>query len=69
MDKTETLDDSNFAFLFYNYAVYLYFKKQYSKSLRIIDKLYYQFNELLDVKLLKNVSLIHADLLVQLRQV
>jgi hypothetical protein len=69
LDKVETLEDSTYSILFYNYAVYLYANKQYSKCFKIIDKLYYQFNELLDAALLRQINLIFIELLVQKRQV
>jgi mannose-6-phosphate isomerase class I len=69
LDRLETLEDSHYAILFYNYAVYLYLNKQYSKCFKIVDKLYYQFNELLDARLLRHISLIFIELLVQKRQV
>ncbi len=69
LDKVETLEDSTYSILFYNYAVYLYANKQYSKCFKIVDKLYYQFNELLEAALLRHISLIFVELLVQKRQV
>ena len=69
LDRPENLEDASFSILFYNQAVCFYLDRQYSKCIKIIDKLYYQFNELLDGKLMRKVSLMFVDLLLQQRQV
>lgn len=69
MTKLETLEDLQHSIIFYNYAIILYYNKQYSECFKIIDKLYYQFNELLDENLFREINFIFVDLLIQLRKV
>lgn len=69
LDKLESLDDANNAGLFFNYACYLYLTRDYWKCFKIVDKLYSQFRELLEPKLVRQVSILFADLLIHLRQV
>lgn len=63
------MEDLQHSIIFYNYAVFLYYKKQYSDCYKIIDKLYYQFNELLDDKLFRELNFIFVDILIHLKKV
>lgn len=69
MAKFETFEDLQHSFIFYNYSILLYYNKQYSDAFKIIDKLYYQFKELLDEKLFKETSFVFVDILIKLKKV
>ncbi|CAF0738487.1 unnamed protein product [Brachionus calyciflorus] len=68
LSEPDTLEDLQHSFIFYNYSILLYYNKQYSSAFKIIDKLYYQFSELLDEKLFKEINFIFIDILIRLKK-
>jgi hypothetical protein len=68
-NKLKTLEDAQNCNLFFNYALTLYFNRQYSQCFKIIDKLYYQFSELVDEQLARKIHFLFVDLLIQMKQV
>lgn len=69
LDKLETLEDAPHSILFFNYAILLYYDKQYTECFRIVEKIYYHFSELLDERLFQEINFLLIELLIQLRQV
>lgn len=69
LGKLESLEDAPHSSLFFNYAILLYYNKQYTDCFRIVEKIYYHFSELLDERLFYDVNFLLVELLIQLRQV
>lgn len=69
ISQADNIEDLQHSFVFFNYAILLYYNKQYSDAYRIIEKLYKQFNELLDEKLFRELCFVYIDILIKLKKV
>lgn len=73
-DSTEStqkthLDDLQLSFVNYNLAVLYFYNKEYGKSLKIIEDIYNSFNELIDEKLSRQITMLYVELLIETNQV
>ena len=69
LEELDALDSEQHCVIFFNYAIVLYNLKQYSQCLRIVEKIYSQFNEALDEKFSRQVSLMLINLYIEMRLV
>jgi hypothetical protein len=69
MKNLDSLNDSPYYILFYNYALLLYFKRQYDDAFKIVERLNNQYSDVVDESLSRQINFLYAELLIQLRQV
>ena len=68
--KSNLTDDSQLSACYYNLAVLYYFNREYGKSLKIIEEIHNNtFNELIDEKLSRQITVMYIDVLIITNQV